>query len=257
MLYSVKMRSSMGGCHGAGGRHISGAERIVEEAEVERNVLAMLRRARRHERGAADFIQVRVEEVQPENVVYCGLLPVYQRNSRNKEEGRRMAVAELVRAGVSEDAARAGVAALTGLSDSMRGAMVLDAVTGKRLDGLGERGVRCSNMDCEDTALYEARMSRQGLGGDHPREALVLASKVASAPGTVAELCWSDDPQYVTGYVGSPKYGYGRITVLKDTGDPVGGRIFFVRPGTDVAAYENYMQNQTVLVRCSDEDERH
>ena len=28
MLYSVKMRSSLGGTHGKGGRHISGAERI-------------------------------------------------------------------------------------------------------------------------------------------------------------------------------------------------------------------------------------
>ena len=32
-------------------------------------------------------------------------------------------------------------------------------------------------MDCEDTALYDEIMGRKGLGGDHPREALVLASK--------------------------------------------------------------------------------
>lgn len=254
MLYSVKMRSSLGGWHGEGGRHISGAERIVPEDDVEESVISMLRRARRHERGAADFIQVRVEEVPDRGIVYCPLLPVFERKSRTKEEGRRMAVEELIRAGVTEKAARAGMALLTALKDSMRGAMVVDAVSGKRLDDLRERGVRCSNMDCEDTARYEAQMAGRGLAGEHPREALVLASKVASAPGTVAELCWSDDPQYVTGYVGSPRYGYGRITVLKDRGDPVGGRIFFVRPGTEVAAYEEYMQNQTVLVRMNDEN---
>ena len=128
----------------------------------------------------------------------------------------------------------------------------MDAVTGERLDDRAERGVRCSNMDCEDTALYEARMAEKGLGGDHPREALVLASKVAYGPGTVAELCWSDDPDYVTGYVGSKKFGYGRITVMKDMGDPVGGRVFFVEHGTDVARYDDYMQNQVVLVRMGE-----
>ena len=45
MLYSVKMRSSLGGYHGEGGRHISGAERIVPEDQVEADVIAMLRRA--------------------------------------------------------------------------------------------------------------------------------------------------------------------------------------------------------------------
>lgn len=253
MLYSVKMRSSLGGVHGEGGRHISGAERIVPEEEVERNVISMLRRARRHERGAADFIQVRVEKVSDRKIHYCDLLPLYERVSHTKEEGRRLAVEELIRAGVAEKAARAGMAYLTALTDSMRGAMVVDAVSGRRLDSLGSRGVRCSNMDCEDTALYESCMAARGLSGEHPREALVLASKVASAPETVAELCWSDDPQYVTGYVGSPRYGYGRITVLKDKGDPVGGRIFFVRPGTDTDAYEDYMQNQAVLVRMRHE----
>ena len=64
MLYSVKMRSSLGGSHGVGGRHISGAERIVPEDGLEEQVIAMLRRARTHERGRADFIQVKVEEIE-------------------------------------------------------------------------------------------------------------------------------------------------------------------------------------------------
>lgn len=253
MLYSVKMRSSLGGVHGQGGRHISGAERIVTEEDMERSVLAMLRRARTHERGAADFIQLKVEEVKPENIQYCPLLPMYQMVSHSKEEGRDMAKKELLRIGVSEVAVRNGFAELESLTDSMRGAIVMDALTGKRLDDRKERGVRCSNMDCEDVAAYESKMKAKGLGGDHPREALVLASKVAYGPGTVAELCWSDDPDYVTGYVGSKTYGYGRITVMKDKGDPVGGRVFFVEHGTDVETYDDYMQNQTVLVKMSNE----
>lgn len=252
MLYSVKMRSSLGGVHGEGGRHISGAERIVPEEDMEESVLSMLRRARMHERGEADFIQIKVEKVRPASIQYCPLIPIYQRHVTSKEEGRAVAKQELLRIGVSEVAVTNGFAALESLDDSMRGAIVMDALTGKRLDERKERGIRCSNMDCENVASYESQMQKKGLGGDHPREALVLASKVAYGPGTVAELCWSDDPDYVTGYVGSKKYGYGRITIMKDQGDPVGGRVFFVAHGTDIKAYEDYMQNQTVLVRSEE-----
>jgi len=56
----------------------------------------------------------------------------------------------------------------------------------------------------------------------------VLASKVASVKGTIAELCWSDDPFYTTGYVASKKLGYVRIPHLKKEGDYHGGRVFFV-----------------------------
>ena len=247
MLYSVKMRSSLGGYHGEGGLHISGAERIVPEDQVEADVIAMLRRARTHERGAADFIQVKVEEVKPQTIEYCPMIPIYQMNTFTKEEGRQVARKELLRIGVSPAAVKSAFFELESLTDSMRGAIVMDAETGERLDDRHERGVRCSNMDCEDTKAYDEIMGKRGLGGDHPREALVLASKVA-------ELCWSDDPDYVTGYVGSRKFGYGRITVMKDMGDPVGGRVFFVKHGTDVKKYDDYMQNQTVLVRLPHED---
>ena len=235
-----------------GGRHISGAERIVPEDGLEEQVIAMLRRARTHERGRADFIQVKVEEIKEKDIMTCPLIPVYQMDTRTKSEGRKAAKKELLRIGVSKAAVESAFRELESLTDSMRGAIVMDAVTGERLDDRAERGVRCSNMDCEDTALYEARMAEKGLGGDHPREALVLASKVAYGPGTVAELCWSDDPDYVTGYVGSKKFGYGRITVMKDMGDPVGGRVFFVEHGTDVERYDDYMQNQVVLVRMEE-----
>lgn len=249
MLYSVKMRSSLGGVHGEGGRHISGAERIVSEEKLDEEILSMVHRAKEHDRGEADFIQVKVEKVKPSDISYCPLIDFYQIDTKTKEEGRKAAKQELLRSGVSLTAVEKGFFLLDSLTDSMRGAMVLDAVTGERLDGRDCRGVRCSNMDIEDAVSYEREMTAAGHGGDHAREAMVLASKVANAKGTVAELCWSDDPHYVTGYVGSKRFGYGRIMVMKDYGDPVGGRIFFVTPGTDMEAYENYLQNQVVLVR--------
>ena len=88
MLYSVKMRSSLGGTHGKGGRHISGAERIVSEDLVDETVISMMRRAREHERGCADFIQVKVEEVPDAAVSYCLMLPLYQIDTSEKSEGQ-------------------------------------------------------------------------------------------------------------------------------------------------------------------------
>lgn len=250
MLYSIKMHARKGGKNGRGGRHISGAERIVKPENIEQEVIRVLRRARQHERGAADFIQIKVACVEPSQIQYCPLLPVRQQDVKTVAEGRRQARLALLRAGVSVAAAAKGFSYLTALRDSMRGAMLVDAVSGERVDGKGERGVRCSTMDCADAAAYARALAHTPYTGLHAREAFVLAAKVAAAPGTVAELCWSDDPQYVTGYVASPRYGYERIMVMKQAGDPVGGRVIFIRPTTDVETYMAYLQYQPVLVTC-------
>ncbi len=87
-----------------------------------------------------------------------------------------------------------------------------------------------------------------GLG--HPRvaEALALAGKVLQAPGIVAELCWSDDPGYLAGYVAAPGAGYQRITRLKTPGDRHGGRALFVRTEAwDRQACIDYLERQAVL----------
>ena len=41
MLYNIKMRSSKGGPHEKGGKHISGAERILREDEIEDEIIRM------------------------------------------------------------------------------------------------------------------------------------------------------------------------------------------------------------------------
>lgn len=251
MFYSVKMHSSRGGFHGNGGHHISGAERIIHEKQMDLSVLRMIHRARTHERGCADFIQIKVEELPEDCIRYYPILLIQETSAGTPEEGRKKAVEELERAGVSKKAVREGFSRLTALKDSMRGAMVLDAEEGRRLDTSGEHGIRCSCMDCEDHGKYEDFLCSRGLAGIHVREALILASKVAAASGMVAELCWSDDPDYVTGYVASPRRGYFRIPKMKSSGDGIGGRIFFVEPGTDMSFIEDYMENQPVLVRCS------
>lgn len=247
-MFSIKMRSSLGGKNGIGGKHISGAERIVKSCDIEKTVSSLLERARNHERGKADFINLKIQEVNEKDAIRVALLKISSKKTSSKSEGRAFARSELLRIGVSEAAVKNAFDLLESLSDSMRGAIVLDSESGKRLDGFGMRGVRCSNMDVADKDEYEKKLSELGMAGEHAREALVLASKVAWAKGAVAELCWSDDPNYVTGYVASPKFGYTRISVMKDLGDYVGGRVFFVKSPIDLDSYIDYLQNQVVLV---------
>lgn len=248
MQFSVKMRSAKGGPHEKGGRHISGAERILEESDVEKGVVAMLRRARNHQRGKADFISIKIEEIKEDDVIFKPLIAVHSCIAKNVAQGHAIAKEKLQGVGVSALAIERGFGALLALKDSIRGAMLFDAFTGERLDTFGKRGVRVTKMDCADAAEYEEKLAKVGLTGEHVREALVLASKVASAPGMVAELCWSDDPDYVTGYVASAIGGYTRIPIMKEMGSSVGGRIFFVKHGCDTNVLSEYLQEQLVLI---------
>ncbi|HAT98422.1 MAG TPA: 6-carboxyhexanoate--CoA ligase [Acidaminococcaceae bacterium] len=247
-LFSLKMRAAQGGPHEKGGRHISGEERIVGEKDVECVIHEMLLRAKGHQRGQADFVNIKLQVVDKTHALYKPVLSFSECSSSTAEEGRGVALKELVSAGVSAKAARMGIDAILALPDSMRGAMLLNSETGSRMDRTGNRGVRVSNMDVDNPADFAASLLKHGLKGDHVREALVLASKVAAGDGVVAELCWSDDPLYVTGYVGSGKNGYRRIPVLKKMNCGIGGRVFFVKPGTDIVALTEYLEEQIVFI---------
>ena len=246
MLYSVRMRSAEGGAHEVGGRHISGAERIVPYEKVGEISKAMLQRAFSHTRGQADFINIVVEKIDKEDIQEAPLLSIQTAAGRDVAEGHHTVTLALQKAGVTALATARGIKALLSLPDSMRGAMVICAVTGKRVDETQGRGVRVSHMDIGDEEEFIEILKGKGIHNTHVREALVLASKVAAAPGMVAELCWSDDPEYTTGYVASPA-GYIRIPHCKPMGSPIGGRVFFVKPETQLTTVSQYLEEQPVM----------
>jgi len=251
-LYSVRMRAAEGAAHEQGGRHISGGERLVCGTELEEMVQGLVRRALTHERGRADFIRLTVERVAPEAVRTLPALPVRSRPCDSADAGRALATQLLMKSGVSPEAAEEAVRLLADGANPdggvMRGAVVMDAQTGERLERDRRRGVRVSKVDWRDDA-GDRWLERAGLCGPHEErilEALALATKVASVPGTVAELCWSDDPSYVTGYVASQALGYVRITPLKERGDGLGGRVYLVR-GVDLDAYEKLLTSPCLV----------
>ena len=62
------MRCSKGGPHEEGGKHISGAERILREDEIEEELINVYRRAITHERGKPDFINLKIEEIDEDDI---------------------------------------------------------------------------------------------------------------------------------------------------------------------------------------------
>ncbi len=219
-------------CHG---QHISGAERLLPGNELESAAIEMLQRALRHPRGAAQKISFHVEAVSARCVKSGKLLDLSNNSVDSWPQGRRLANRLLRKVGIPKAVAEHSIEILaTGAApsgQSMRGAMLIDADSGERLESDPARGVRASRMDL--TAGCRQRLCRLleqlNLNNSHVVEALTLATKVCSAPGIVAELCWSDDPDYLAGYVASRTLGYQRISHMKPAGEERGGRAFFVR----------------------------
>ena len=67
-FYSVKMRAS------EQGKHISGAERLVLEREVDVCVEQMLGRGRNHSKGKADLLNIKMEKIEENEILYLDTL---------------------------------------------------------------------------------------------------------------------------------------------------------------------------------------
>ena len=238
-LYSVRMRAAQGGPHEKGGHHISGAERIVKLEEVGAIAQSLADRALYHSKGTADFINITVDVIPSNEITYIDCLQVEEHRANTIAEAHQLAIELLQGTHITEVAIQNAMTFLKELDSSMRGAMLVDATTGKRID-IGNRGVRVSHMDSFDS---------ESLGdNEHMREALVLASKVQSAEGIVGELCWSDDPDYTVGYVACNGI-YHRIPKMKELGSHIGGRVFFVRSEIDRESVIEYLEKAPVLVQ--------
>ena len=248
LLYSVRMRAS------AGGRHLAGAERIVPVTAVSEMAAALTQRAMLCAGGPATEVHCSLERIDSASLCSGRLPDISTCLVDNWREGRRVATRLLARAGVPPRVAEQAVAVLANGAGPggqvMRGALIMDAVSGERLESDPARGVRVSRMDLSAEFRPQLERALAAAGLAHPRvlEALVLAGKVLQAPGMVAELCWSDDPAYSTGYVADPQFGYQRVSALKPEGDVRGGRVFFVdKSRVSMVALVEYLERRAVL----------
>ncbi len=247
-LYSIRMRASNKG------RHISGAERIVTGDKIDAVLRELTIRAMGKE-AEPDQVTVHVENLRDQPLRMLTALDVVTMDVPDAQSGRSVAIRVLQQMGVSDHAARIAVSHLScGAAESgnnMRGAMIMDVLSGERLEPDQERGVRASRFDWSEEISERISHCLGAVGLTHyrTREALALATKVAHAPGVVAELCWSDEPYYTAGYVASLKTGYVRFPFLKEKEETKGGRVFFVDKNTVVMdALVQYLQTEAVLI---------
>lgn len=228
--------------------HISGAEGIYDEDMLRSMMKDYYLRAINHPRGRPDNIVITFERIK-EKPISLSLLPLSTVNCFSPIDAKKTAAETLLKIGVSRRAIRAAFN-IVNSKNTMRGAALVKADSGERLEPDRERGVRVSRLGIDRTTKkrLSLRLQRQGINTMTVKEALILASKVASCDGIMAELCVSDDPDYTTGYVASKKTGYVRITNLKEKGSMIGGRVFFIEKG-DVSDIINYLEKKPVIFR--------
>lgn len=252
-LFSIRMRASktLSGWQSMSGRqkelHISGAEGIYQESEIQQVVKKYLERGLRHPKGKPDRIVVTVERIKQVPKIRAAL-PVTTVTCQTTAQGKKVISIILQSLGISAKAMDMAFAVIK--KDAMRGATIIATEKGIRLEPDKERGVRVSRVGISGSASkrLSTQLSRDGINTDTVKEALIVASKVVSHTDVIAELCISDNPDYTTGYVASGEFGYLRIPHIKCRGSRSGGRAFFVREGSDIPALINYLETIPVLI---------
>ncbi|GHH99421.1 6-carboxyhexanoate--CoA ligase [Neobacillus kokaensis] len=245
-FYSVRMRASKERAHEQGGKHISGGEQIAAYENVRESIIALLDKALTHTRGKPDFLQIQFDLID-EPIRKLEPLPLATNKVETVEEGRLMARNLLEKSGVPRACIEKAFLQITEFFGH-RGAILFDIQSNQRVDHPNEKSVRVSRMDWPTDNFAQWADHHAVPRSKRIKEALVLATKVNRNRTTVAELCWSDDPEYITGYVASKKLGYQRITKLKEVGDEHGCRIFFIDGKRDLSSYIEYLEKQPIFI---------
>jgi 6-carboxyhexanoate--CoA ligase len=255
-LLSIRMRASKtvrSKHYGVSSRHevhISGAEGMFRKSDIHKTVKRYIERALNHPRGKADKIIITIEDIKqkPHKIQ---TLPLATVRCDSPAEGKKIATLLLESLCISKRSIDKAFQLIR--KGGMRGAALITATSGNRLEPDMKRGVRVSRLGI-DTAVLKVllrRLKQLGINTGIVKEALILASKVISSKQVIAELCVSDDPDYTTGYVASKQYGYLRIPHIKPRGSRGGGRAFFVYERGQVEEIITYLEQMPVLVTKS------
>ncbi|ELH1951053.1 6-carboxyhexanoate--CoA ligase [Staphylococcus pseudintermedius] len=221
-MYSVKMRANQGGVH------ISGAETICEAQKIPAVLQTFFDKGFQHENGDVDFLNLKIEKVT-EPLHTLEALPIIEDTTQTLE-----ALCEMH--GITKEALDKGMGYI--FDDTQyRGAIIVSAETGERLDQTGEKGVRVTHFCFEDYARIPFVSSRI-------QDALTIATCITAFAQVKGELCVSDDLHYTTGYFASAHRGYYRLHHMKPTGTRFGGRVIFVDDALSIDSYTSFLQQQ-------------
>jgi len=233
------------------GRHCGGAERLVTESDWPDALQKVSDRARSY--GGDTEIFITSELIPADTIQRRHPLPVRTMPAKTTAEARSSAARLLSRCGVSEAAITTALDLLDrgpGPNNSvMRGGVVMDAATGERLEPDRERGVRATRVDftAQCRSKTAAALAAEGLTNLRVIEALAIATKSCWS-GSCAEICWSDDPDYVAGYVAGSSIGYCRFRQIKEPGVAVGGRVFFLASASGAPEFIARLERAPLLI---------
>ena len=240
-LHSIKMRSSKDN------KHISGAESIVDEDNLETAVSRLIKRALTHSKGKAENINIKIEKLDEEKIIFLEPLKVTTVEVENTIQGFKCVKYLLNKLGIDDEKSNK-ILKIFKQASCMRGAILLDINTLERLEPDKDRGIRATYMDFENSNTD--RLTKESGQNTHFIEALALATKVINCPYIIGEICYSDDPNYTAGYISSKKYGYVRIPHLKEIGDARGGKIFLYDSSLDnVQDCIDYIEKSKTIIR--------
>ena len=229
------------------GKHVSGQERIVRKEELEKAILELHKRPK----GDWDFQTIKVEKLKTPPEVIEKALPIKEYKFSCVPLARNFIVGLLeTELGIKREITKPLLAKLgSGINNgsNLPGAILVDTESGEILNNEEpQKGIRTILFDWMDRDKVRKRLLERGFT-ERTLDALALATKNVYC-GVEAEVCWSDDPDYITGYVASPKFGYIRITPLKEKGNPFGGRIYFVRKN-EVEKVIECLRKRAVLIK--------
>ncbi len=240
-MLSLRMRAELKG------QHVSGAERLIKPDALQRTIKELIKRPK-----AYDKMVITLERVE-ERTTIPKALTIYSYDFKSVEEAHNFAIKSLLKEGIPEKIALKALNTLKRGANpkggNMRGAVLMDIQTGERLEPDKERGIRTVRVDWKDRQEVKRVLRERGLKKPYLErllDALALATKNIHC-GVIAELCWSDDPDYITGYVAGKNLGYVRIKPMKEYGVPLGGRVYFVRR-EGIEKLIECLQNRAVLI---------
>lgn len=241
-FYSVRMRASLQS------QHISGAETLVScPADVPHITAQFIQRAMNHAKGTPDSITTKVTRITDADIQRVPRLFTREYQAVDCHDAHSFVHQQLATV-CSPETAHKALELLLSIRN-MRGAVLLDAHSAHRCEPDPNRGIRASNFGAAPLSTpAELHSPESKTTKNHYYEALTLSSKVMSAPGIIAEICISDDPDYTTGYV-SLNGVYTRVHTMKRLGSPLGGRVFILdSKKASVAAAIDYIENTPVLI---------
>jgi len=248
-MWNIRIRASRK--TGGSNLHISGAEGLYDSREVPETVTAYVRRVLEHSRGVPDSITITIETIEHEPLA-VPLLKVKTLRCASPERAHAIISHILKDMHITQSALSAASRVLTS-SGVMRGAALITAKSGLRIEPDKKRGIRVSRFGImmSERRKLALRLSRMRINTETVQEALILASKAASCPDILAEVCISDDPDYTTGYVAGRGIGYVRIPNIKSRCDMHGGRVFFISEDAEPGPIINYLEREPVLLHTS------